>query len=502
MSCNLAWDRAFLTKTVPKSWLSSKYKIWREEVLFESELGKMPATQQFVDIRFQIGEEREKINKIELKIAELRNSMRPMFDNIKQLELQYHTLKPEAKREFIRNCPSNTCNGFLSSGLKCKVCGINTCKDCNEIKTQDIEHTCDPALLENIQFIRADSKPCPRCSVPIFKIAGCFAPDTPILMWDQTIKMSQDIENGDILIGDDAQPRTVLNTCSGEDHMYEISQNNGENYIVNSKHTLVLKQDDLEVQIIVEDYLGLSENTRNTLHGFKTSGEKSLIKVIPIGIGSYYGWEIDGNNKFVGTDFTVLRNCNQMWCVNCNTAFDWVSLRIETGIVHNPHYFEVLRRNGGVVPRNPADRANCGRTFDGFVHRIPGHAFLKLTRIYDLLADINYRVAANYTVRRNFGEYRYQREEYILGNLKREEFKIILQRDEKKHLKHQEIRNVFDMFKECSTDILYKVEFENRQDIAPELIEELRTLVNYANDCFAGIAKTYSSSAISLKYIF
>ena len=61
MSCNLDWDRAFLAKTVPKSWLTSKYKLWRENVLFESELGKMPETQQFVDIRYQIKEEYEKI---------------------------------------------------------------------------------------------------------------------------------------------------------------------------------------------------------------------------------------------------------------------------------------------------------------------------------------------------------------------------------------------------------------------------------------------------------
>ena len=48
-------------------------------------------------------------------------------------------------------------------------------------------------------------------------------------------------------------------------------------------------------------------------------------------------------------DMTVVRNCNQMWCVmeGCNTAFDWVSGRIITGAVHNPHYYEWLRRTGG-----------------------------------------------------------------------------------------------------------------------------------------------------------
>jgi hypothetical protein len=39
--------------------------------------------------------------------------------------------------------------------------------------------------------------------------------------------------------------------------------------------------------------------------------------------------------------------CNQMFCVSCHTAFDWVSLRIATGPIHNPHYFAWIRENPG-----------------------------------------------------------------------------------------------------------------------------------------------------------
>ncbi len=51
-----------------------------------------------------------------------------------------------------------------------------------------------------------------------------------------------------------------------------------------------------------------------------------------------------------------------MWCVmdGCNTAFSWETGRIETGRVHNPHYYEWLRRTGGgEAPREPGD-IPCG----------------------------------------------------------------------------------------------------------------------------------------------
>lgn len=43
----------------------------------------------------------------------------------------------------------------------------------------------------------------------------CLGKDTPILMYDGTIKMVQDIQIGDVLMGDDSTPRNVLSLARG-----------------------------------------------------------------------------------------------------------------------------------------------------------------------------------------------------------------------------------------------------------------------------------------------
>lgn len=42
--------------------------------------------------------------------------------------------------------------------------------------------------------------------------------------------------------------------------------------------------------------------------------------------------------------------CDQIWCTMCHTAFSWKTGAKETGSIHNPHFHQYRRDNGGVLP--------------------------------------------------------------------------------------------------------------------------------------------------------
>ena len=99
---------------------------------------------------------------------------------------------------------------------------------------------------------------------------GCFTKDTPVLMYDGSIKKVQDVCVGDVIMGDDSTPRNVLELCQGFEMMYKISPKEGESYIVNERHKLVLKDKKNNIiEMKVKDYLNLSSNDyfiyRNTV---------------------------------------------------------------------------------------------------------------------------------------------------------------------------------------------------------------------------------------------
>lgn len=70
-------------------------------------------------------------------------------------------------------------------------------------------------------------------------VGKCHSIDTPILMYNGGIRKVQDIKVGDLIMGDDSTPRTVLSLARGNEEMYEISQGN-DAYTVNKEHVLSL----------------------------------------------------------------------------------------------------------------------------------------------------------------------------------------------------------------------------------------------------------------------
>lgn len=69
---------------------------------------------------------------------------------------------------------------------------------------------------------------------------GCHEPTQGILMADGNIKQAQGVGIGDLLMGPDGAPRTVIALHAGSDEMFRVTPIKGDSFVVNSQHLLQL----------------------------------------------------------------------------------------------------------------------------------------------------------------------------------------------------------------------------------------------------------------------
>jgi len=154
----------------------------------------------------------------------------------------------------------------------------------------------------------------------------CLGRGTPVCLYNREIKLVEDIVVGDVLLGDDLGPRIVLSLARGNELMYRVSEvvieswsqscyasRSNWHYFVNESHILSLKNRHTgEVcDMCVLDYL--NRNDKADWMGYRvfTSDDYPAqydIMVRPLYRDDYFGFEIDGNRRFVLGEGTVTHN--------------------------------------------------------------------------------------------------------------------------------------------------------------------------------------------------
>ena len=145
----------------------------------------------------------------------------------------------------------------------------------------------------------------------------CLGRGTQVLMYDGLLKKVEDIEVGELLMGNDSTPRTVLSVARGREKMYWIHQNKGISYRVNESHILSLKRSRNEgkhkkgevLNITVKEYLEKSARFKTNYKGYKTAIEfdEKEVSIHPYFLGLWLG---DGHNyssRITNTDNEVIQ---------------------------------------------------------------------------------------------------------------------------------------------------------------------------------------------------
>jgi hypothetical protein len=220
-----------------------------------------------------------------------------------------------------------------------------------------------------------------------------------------------------------------------------------------------------------------------------------------------------------------IEGCDQMYCVECHTAFSWNTLKIESGVIHNPHYFEYQRMtNGGVAPRNPME-IQCGRELDNFfvsrlvdkiiplpsnwkrqeIHGvityynnlnqrcyskdIKDEVFLDIIETCRQVIHVRFVELPRFATEGRLYSNMQLRIDFMRNKITKDGMKKILQKREKDNTKKGEISNVLGMYVACMTDLFYRLYDENE---LVKIKKEMNALKKYVNDCLEKISKVYS----------
>jgi hypothetical protein len=208
-----------------------------------------------------------------------------------------------------------------------------------------------------------------------------------------------------------------------------------------------------------------------------------------------------------------------MWCTQCHTPFSWKSGRIETS-VHNPHYYEWLRRQNDEIPRNPDDII-CGRELNHHSFR-PFQKDLRTmilnantsdqVKIRELETKLSFVLESVLHLRHvQMPTYRIDQVEnnlkwrisFMRGFISEQVFVRNIQRDDKKTEKYREIYEVLNLFVQTITDIMYRIFAKTSEinEISTKsavifteillITDEIKRIQEYVNECLDEISVTY-----------
>ena len=199
-----------------------------------------------------------------------------------------------------------------------------------------------------------------------------------------------------------------------------------------------------------------------------------------------------------------INGCDQMFCTQCKIAFSWKTGEIETGVIHNPHFYEYQRQVGQNI-RNPTE-VPCGGIpgYWDFQNKI--RYSLRRKEISQKLTDkvMNFHREANHwqhweirLLRRQcrlLEDNRGLRIEYLLNNITEHFMKNELIKREKSKNKKNSILHIYELMNTVFTESLIDIYNQTDQNNILMNFDRIEKLIDYSNKELARVSYVFGQT--------
>ena len=214
-----------------------------------------------------------------------------------------------------------------------------------------------------------------------------------------------------------------------------------------------------------------------------------------------------------------ISGCDQMWCTQCQIAFSWKTGKIETGNIHNPHFYNWKTSQKQQV-RNPGDIVCGGLIGLGMIIRkirvnhimnfvqddtskLSGMAMIKtITDIHRGIGDYRWTLTNFRTTLQNNIDGRDLRIQYLANEITEAQFYSKITKKYNAIEKIRPVLDILELYNTIAIENINTIETDNSIPNIVKIIDTLFELRDYVNKEFIEVNKSYSGIPYKITQFF